>query len=103
MVPLERLEREPEVRRGLPFRMPPAETPRPEKQAEPKLPRRFKVVDVMTREVLAEGADARATVELLKTVRSVVDVTVYDWEPKAGVWRALTIGERKALWAFRDR
>ena len=70
---------------------------------EPKRPSRFKVVDVMTRETLVEDAGARATVDALKDVRSVVDVDVYTWVHAGERWRRLTIAEQKALWALRDR
>ena len=51
------------------------------KPPEPRAPRQFKVVDVVTREVLAEGAEARATVKVLEGVRSIVDVTIWMWLP----------------------
>jgi hypothetical protein len=73
--------------------------PAPEPQAPP--PRRFKVVDIMTRETLAEHADARATVDLLGRVRSIVDVHIYVWNPGRQSWRMLTLDERRALWDFR--
>jgi hypothetical protein len=73
--------------------------PAPEPQAPP--PRRFKVVDIMTRETLAEHADARTTVELLGQVRSIVDVNIYVWNPKRQSWRMLTLDERRTLWDFR--
>src|SRR4051812_48256581 len=76
---------------------------KPEKPPEPKLPRRFKVVDVMTRRVLAEGADTRTTVDLLEGVRSVVDVSIYVWEEKAQKWQQLTQREAHMLWALRKR
>ena len=67
----------------------------------PREPHRFRVVDVMTRQVLADDVDARATVAVLEDIRSVVDVLVDVWEPDAGDWRRLTLGEQKALWGFR--
>jgi hypothetical protein len=70
---------------------------------EPKAPHRFKVVDVVTGQVLADGANARVTVDLLKELRSVVDVRIYVWEPKPSKWRLLTLGEQKALWRFREQ
>src|SRR4051812_28714792 len=76
---------------------------KPEKAPEPKLPRRFKVVDVMTKRVLAEGADTRTTVEVLEEARSVVDVSIYVWEEKAGKWQQLTQREAHMLWALRGR
>ena len=66
-------------------------------------PHVFKVIDVMTREVLAEDADARSTVAVLEDVPSIVDVTVYVWDAKAERWRMLTFGETKALWEYRGR
>jgi hypothetical protein len=77
--------------------------PKPVKPPEPKLPRKFKVVDVMTKRVLAEGADARTTVEVLEDVRSIVDVSVYVWEEKAGKWQGLTQRETHMLWDLRGR
>lgn len=77
--------------------------PRPPKEPQPPVPRAFKVVDVMSARVLAEGADARETLELLAQMRSVVDARVYVWAPSAERWRLLTLTEQKALWALRDR
>lgn len=67
----------------------------------PREPHRFRVVDVMTRQVLADDVDARATVAVLEDIRSVVDVLIDVWEPDAGDWRRLTLGEQKSLWGFR--
>ena len=105
MVPLEKVLKKPAARSEplvAPVRDRPAR-PRPAPAPEPRQPRRFKVVDVVTRQVLAEGAHARATVDLLKEVDSVVDVRIYTWQPKAGKWRLLSHREQKALWDFRDR
>ena len=79
--------------------------PKPAVEEAPKvrLPRRFKVVDVMTRQVLAEGADTRATVDLLGGIRSVVDVSVYVWDDRTDAWRPLSMGERKTLWNLRGK
>jgi len=74
---------------------------KPVEAPKPRQPRKFKVVDVMTRQALAEGAGIRETLNLLERTRSVVDVTVYVWEPGAERWRALAFGEQKALWGFR--
>jgi len=102
MVPLERVRRKPgsapESVRVLRQPNPPAP-----KQAEPRGPRRFKVVDVMTREVLADGADTRAAVKLLEDVRSIVDVTIWVWQPEAKRWRMLTLEEARSLWEYRGR
>ena len=77
--------------------------PKREKAPEPKLPRKFKVVDVMSRRVLAEGADARTTIDLLEDVRSIVDVSIYVWEPKADKWKGLSQREAHMLWDLRGR
>jgi|SRR5436190_12477483 len=64
-------------------------------------PYRFRIVDVMTRQVLADDVDARATLAALEDVRSVVDVLIDVWEPETGDWRRLTLGEQKTLWGYR--
>jgi hypothetical protein len=58
---------------------------------------------VMTRRVLAEGADLRTTVDLLEGVRSIVDVSIQVWEPKADRWQQLTQREAHMLWDMRGR
>jgi len=102
MVPLDRVLRkpdsEPEAVRVLRRPQPPAPKP-----PEPRGPRQFKVVDVMTREVLAEGADTRTTVKLLEDVRSIVDVTIWVWQPETERWRMLTFDEARSLWDYRGR
>jgi len=100
MVPLERTQRKPGPD-GVPGFFFPELKPVPE--PEPRQPRSFKVVDVMTREVLAEGVDARAAVGALEGVHSVVDVTVSVWDPHAERWRMLSFGETQALWDYRGR
>ncbi len=82
----------------LPKRKPPAAG-----SPEPPAPRSFKLVDVMTREVVGEDLDAHTTVDLLGDVRSIVDVEIFVWEPKSGRWRLLTLAESKALWDYRRR
>jgi hypothetical protein len=51
--------------------------------------------------VLAEDADVGATLDVLKGVRSVVDVRIYLWDGEADDWRPLTLAEQKSLWALR--
>lgn len=105
MVPLEKVLGKPVsrgerlARTGRPGPAPPRRT-EPEK---PKRPARFKVVDVMSRKVLAEGADTRATVGLLEGVRSVVDVSIYVRQGEDEGWRKLPLREQKRLWAYRGR
>jgi hypothetical protein len=99
MVPLERV-----LRHGsdtVPgFVLPDRRRPEPE-PAEPRAPYRFRVLDVMTRQPLAEDVDARGAVEALRGARSIVDVTVYVYDEDAEQWRRLTFGETKALWDHR--
>jgi hypothetical protein len=80
------------------------ESARPQEVApKPKPPRRFRVVDVMMNEVLVEDSGARATVDALGEVRSIVDVRIYVWNEAAEDWRPLTPAEKRGLWRFRDQ
>jgi hypothetical protein len=104
MVPLETVltkpAREPELSLVELNRAAPAKVaPEPESHR----PRQFRIVDVMTREVLAEGASTRTTVDLLEQTRSIVDVQIAVWEPTAELWRPLTLAEQRTLWEFRGR
>jgi hypothetical protein len=74
----------------------PSEPPAPERKA----PRRFRVVDVMTRQQLVDEAGIRDALEVLKDARSVVDVNVYVWEDDRGRWRQLAFEEQHALMAL---
>jgi hypothetical protein len=100
MVPLERtLKRGSESVPG--FVLPELQTP-PAPSPEPNKPYRFRVVDLMTREALADDVDAREAVAALVPVRSIVDVSVYVWDEEAERWRRLTFDETKSLWDYRD-
>jgi hypothetical protein len=55
------------------------------------------VVDVMTRRRLLDGASIRDALEVLREVRSVVDVNVYVWEKNRRRWRPLTFEEQHAM------
>ncbi len=100
MVPLDKVQQKPQPS-SQPFFVPPKLEPRPPKPAEPRAPRPFKVVDVATRAVLADGASARETLDVLGDVRSIVDVNVSVWEPDEGRWRLLRLAEQRALWDRR--
>jgi hypothetical protein len=101
VVPLERVLR----KRGaetvpgfaLPALRPPSRPP------QRRAPLAFKVVDIVSRQVLGEGLDAQSTIGVLEDVRSIVDVNLYVWEPLAERWRMLTFGETQALWGYRGR
>jgi hypothetical protein len=102
MVPLETVLKDPSSP-AAPLFVPPARRPRPDPEPAPKAPRRFKLVDVMTREVLAEDADGRALIEALAGRQSVVDVHISVWDPDDERWRLLSFAEQKAIWALRER
>lgn len=69
----------------------------------PKRPHRFRIIDLMTRQVLADDVDVRRALEALKDVRSIVDVTIFTWDEPGGRWNRLTFGEAKALWDLRGQ
>ena len=99
MVPLDSIERKQEPKRDKMW-VPPKRRPREATAPEPRAPRRFRVVDVMSRKLLAEGG-VRETLELLATVEHIVDVTISVWEPGEDRWRLLTLAERQAVWDRR--
>ncbi len=104
MVPLDKVLKKPAPadERMLRVRRPKAADGAGEAESpEPREPHRFRILDAMTRQVLADDVDARATVAVLEDVRSVVDVLIDVWEPDTGDWRRLTLGEQKAIWDFR--
>jgi hypothetical protein len=102
MVPLERVLHKPGSNSVSGFVLPELKPPAPP-SPEPRAPRQFKVVDVLTRQVLAEGAEARATIGVLEDIRSIVDVTIWVWQPAAERWRMLSLEEARALWDYRGR
>ena len=57
---------------------------------------------MVSQAVLAEGASTREALDVLGDVRSIVDVHVSVWEPKADRWRLLTLGEQRTLWNLRE-
>jgi hypothetical protein len=62
----------------------------------------FRIVDLVTRETLADRAGTREAVDVLKELRSPVDISVYVWREQPGRWRLLTFEEKRALWDLRD-
>jgi hypothetical protein len=101
MVPLDKVLKKP-APSNEPLFVPPERKPREPKPAEPRPPLRFRIVDVMTRAVLADGAGAREALSVLNDVRSIVDVHVFLWQPKAERWRLLTFEEQRTLWDRRS-
>jgi hypothetical protein len=71
-------------------------------ETEAEVPRRFRVVNVLSRQVLADDVGLAEALEALRGLGSVVDVNVYVWEPSDEDWRPLTLSERRTLWGFRD-
>jgi hypothetical protein len=107
MVPLEKLERQRQRGRDRErisvIRRTPVPPEEPAEDPERDDRRRFKLVNVLSREVLGDGVGPREAVELLEGVRSVVDVRIYVWEPELEDWRALSLREKKLMWEFRGR
>ncbi len=102
MVPLESVTTRPPVE-VKPVTVPRKPRPRTEEAPKPKPPRRFRVVDLISRQPLVDGASVRETLDALKGVRSIVDVSVYVWQEESDRWRMLTFAERRALWELADR
>ena len=103
MVPLEKVLRKPASEPERPrARAVPRSAPRTS-EPEPTPPRRFRVIDALSRRVLADDADAPATLELLRGIERPVDVSVYVWEHRPETWRLLTRREKSLLWEFRER
>jgi hypothetical protein len=101
MVPLDQVLETPAAD-PKPFVAVPRAKPRAPKPPEPRAPRRFRVIDVTTRELLADDATARETVQVLGRVHSNVDVNVFVWAEKAQTWRLLSLAEQRALWDRRQ-
>ena len=101
MVPLERVLKKGSDR--VPgFVLPERRRP-PEAPPAVKRPHRFRIVDLMTQEVLADDVDARHAIETLEDVRSIVDVSIYAWDDAGDRWTRLAFGEAKALWDMRHQ
>ena len=97
MVPLDQVLKKP-APRGEPLFVPPRREPAP-KAPEPRAPRRFRIVDVETRALLADDVPARDALRVLSDARSSVDVQVYVWD--ADRWRLLTLAEQRTMWERR--
>ena len=100
MVPLESIEHKGEPGTTKVW-VPRKRAPRDPEPPKPRAPRRFRVIDVMTRRVLADDVDARTTLDVLGGVRRSVDVNVEVWEPKRDTWRLLRLDEQRELWRRR--
>ena len=95
MVPLERAtKRAPAPEPVFVARPSRARDPEP---APPRAPRRFRVLDVMSRQPIVDDGTAAEAIEALRGVSSIVDVTVYVWQPQPERWRRLTFSEQRAM------
>jgi hypothetical protein len=70
---------------------------KPQDEAAAKVPRRFRIVDVMTRRPLLEDGSPREAVAVLRDVRSIVDIDVYVWLAERDRWQRLTFAEQRAM------
>jgi hypothetical protein len=107
MVPLERLEERKRLQAERePIRVVgPKPDPGDEAVFEPeaqRTPRRFRIVNVLSRQTLADDVGISQALEALRGVGSVVDVNVFVWEPEQEDWRPLTMSERRRLWNLRS-
>jgi hypothetical protein len=101
MVPLDKVRKQPAPPRERLLRAPKPRAAREPAPAEPRAPRRFRVVDVATRAVLADDVGARQALDALTGIRSIVDVQVSVWDSKRERWRLLTLDEQRMLWDRR--
>ena len=102
VVPLEKALKKPASERDLAL-IALERPPRATEPVEPLGPLQFKIVDVRSSQVLAEGVGASATIDLLEGIGSVVDIRIYVWMREAKRWRLLTLAEQKTLWGFRGQ
>jgi hypothetical protein len=101
MVPLESTLKQPQPKEH--FLPASARRHKPAPEPVERAPRRFRVTDVSSRQVLGDELDARATLALLSEQRSSVDINVWVWEPEEDRWRLLTLAEKQLLWERRGR
>ena len=103
VVPLESTLRKPEADVKPRVAAPKKRRAKPQKERAQRPPRRFKVVDLVSSETLAEDTGMRATLDVLEDVRSSVDVQVFVWDHNAQRWDLLRLAERRALWEAAHR
>ena len=86
-----------------PLYVPPKRAPRP-----PEPPRRGRRAPTSSStsppaRSWREDVDTRAAIRVLEGLGSVVDVRIYVWDDATEHWVLLTLGEHKALWAYRGK
>jgi hypothetical protein len=101
MVPLERATKRSSATD--PVFVPRPTPPRSQPVEQPRGPRRFRIVDVMTRQSLLEDGSGADAIDALQGVRSIVDVSVYVWQEERERWRPLTFAERRAMFDLASR
>lgn len=74
--------------------------PRPPRPSEPPAKATFRVVNVLSGEVLGEDLDAREAVEALGGMRSALDARVYLRRGSRARWRLLSLADTRRLWAL---
>ena len=74
--------------------------PRPPSPSEPPAKTTFRVVDVLSGEVLGEDLDARDAVEALAGMRTALDARVYLRHGANARWRLLSLADTRRLWAL---
>ena len=95
MVPLERATKRSSAVE--PVLIPREPAPREEPAPAPRPAPEFRVVDVMTRQALADDATTRETAAVLRDVRSIVDVNVYVRHGSQERWQLLPLADLRAL------
>ena len=96
MVPLERATKRSSAVE--PVLIPREQAPRVQPAPAPRPAPKFRVVDVMTRQALADDATTRETAAVLRDVRSIVDVNVYVRRGSHERWQLLPLADLRALW-----
>jgi hypothetical protein len=71
--------------------------------ADAPAPKRFKVLDVLTQQTLAEDVSAVDAVRALAPLRSPLDAFVFVREADAERWRMLSLDDTRTLFALRKR
>ena len=99
-MPLDRFEHPEEPKPGKIW-VPPKRTPREPEPPKPRAPRRFRALDVVTREVLLDDGSVAEMLEMLREVERANDVNLYVWEPERASWRLLSMAEQRLVWERR--